>query len=398
MSIFEVEHQARAHRIIQQALASRRMPHAYLFAGPEGVGREMLALRLAQVLLCAGPLRRPLPQDVCSGAADPILTDGQGLDACDVCQDCQLVAAGTHPDLFLIHRQLNRQHPDATIRKQKALVLGVDVIRHFLVDRVGLRPNRGRAKVFVVREAERLNEAAQNALLKTLEEPPPDTFLILITVAMEHLLPTTRSRGQAVVFQPLPSAYVAERLGALRPTANFDEIKYVATRAGGRLGLALRQIDDGLPALKRAWGDRLVELTQAGPGFAPHSLAGPFTDDAEALGKLAAGRDPDISQTDATRLGVQTLLAVLADFYVDAQRRAAGAGMPLLNADQPQVVDRLAAGRDAESLAADLQHLRDADAQLARNVNLDLTIETLFIRLARSVRNRGSQRPAGSLA
>ena len=398
MSILEVQHQPRAHRIIQRALASSRMPHAYLFAGPEGVGREMLALRLAQVLLCERPRRRPLPDELFAGPDDAGPAVQQGLDACDACQDCQLVVAGTHPDYTLIHRQLNRQHPDATIRKQKALFLGVDVIRHFLIAKVGLRPHRGRAKVFVVREAERLNEAAQNALLKTLEEPPPDTFLVLITTAMEHLLPTTRSRSQPVIFQPLPTGYVAEQLRFWRATASPAEIHYVASRAGGSLGSALRQLDDGLPALARAWGQRLAELAEAGPKFAAHLLAKPFIDDAESLGKMAAGRDPDMSETDALRGGVQTLLGVLADFYLDAQRRAAGASLPPINAEQPQVVDRLAAGRDAAWLAADLRHIQQADAQLGRNANLDLTIETLFIRLTRSARSRGRRQPAASLA
>ena len=103
MSIFDVQHQERAHRIIQRALASERMPHAYLFAGPEGVGREMLATRLAGILLCSSPIRRPIPEGI--GGLHNL---GEGRDACGECQDCRLVAAGTHPDLFLIYRQINR--------------------------------------------------------------------------------------------------------------------------------------------------------------------------------------------------------------------------------------------------------------------------------------------------
>jgi len=257
MSIFDVEHQPRAHRILQRALACERMPHAYLFAGPEGVGKEMLARRLAKTLLCSSPVRRPMPQTI----ADAVPA-GEGADACNECQECRLVDADTHPDLFLIYRQLNRQHPDSTIRKQKALVLGVDVIRHFLIERSGTRPSRGRAKVFIVREAERLNESAQNSLLKTLEEPPPATFIILLTHALDQMLPTTRSRCQHVVFQSLPSDYVTRRLKTLRSDADPHEIDYAARHAGGSLGLALRQLDDGLYGLKHTWGARLVELTR----------------------------------------------------------------------------------------------------------------------------------------
>lgn len=396
MSIFEVQHQPRAHRIIQRALACERMPHAYLFAGPEGVGKEMLAQGLAQTLLCESPVRRPLPESVAGGAGD-----GSGLDACGQCQDCRLVGAGTHADFFVIHRQLNKQHPDAAVRKQKALVLGVEVIRHFLVDRAGTRPSRGRAKVFIVREAERLNESAQNSLLKTLEEPPAATFLILLTHAMDRMLPTTRSRCQPVVFQSLPTDYVADRLKAMRPQADAAELRYVAAHAGGSLGAALRQIDDGLYALKRTWGDRLGQLvggarsgTRAadpgtdgtgGGGFAPHLLAKPFAEDATALGKCVTGRDPEVSETDATRVGLQSLLSVLADFYLDALRKRTGAQLSLINADQPAAVDRLATACSNRALMSGLKQLSQADANIARNAHIELALETLFIRLTEQV-------------
>ncbi len=403
MSIFDVQHQPRAHRIIQRALSCERMPHAYLFAGPEGVGKEMLAHALAQTLLCESPVRRAMPETIAEA-----VPGGQGADACGECQDCRLVGAGTHPDLFLIYRQLNRQHPDAAVRKQKALVLGVEVIRHFLIDRVGTRPSRRRAKVFIVREAERLNESAQNSLLKTLEEPPDATFIILLTHAMDRMLPTTRSRCQQVVFQSLPDDYVADRLRVLRRDAEAPEVTYIARHAGGCLGAALRQIDDGLYALKRTWGDRLAGLfgaagghdresasgratasarrpdPQAARGPAPHELARPFTDDAKTLGNCVIGRDPEVSQTDATRVGLQSLLAVLADFYLDALRQVNDAQLPQINADQPEVIDQLAQTHTTASLVSALKHLSDAETNLARNAHIELTLETLFIRLAQS--------------
>jgi len=410
MSIFDVEHQPRAHRILQRALACERMPHAYLFAGPEGVGKEMLAHRLAQALLCASPVRRAMPAEIAEA-----LPGGEGLDACGECQECRLVGAGTHPDLFVIYRQLNRQHPDAAVRRQKALYLGVEIIRHFVIDRAGTCPSRGRAKVFIVREAERLNESAQNSLLKTLEEPPDATFIILLTHAMDRMLPTTRSRCQQVVFQSLPTGFVEDRLRALRPDVEPPALAYIARHGGGSLGAALRHVDDGVYALKRTWGERLAQLTRAGrgaradgeqparsgsskqPDVSPfaNELARPFIDDAKTLGKAVAGRDPDVSETDATRAGLQTLLSVLADFYADALRRASDARVPPVNADQPEVVDRLAATHDARSLTSALDHLAEADANLARNAHIELTLESMFIRLARSARGRAHHLAAG---
>lgn len=417
MSIFDVRHQVRAHRVIQRALNCGRMPHAYLFAGPEGVGKEMLGTRLAKLLLCGSPKRGPMPEGIFESGEAPLEgsgfpsslrcaaasrvqgserpedmpaqshghgTPGIALDACGKCEDCILVDAGTHPDLHLIYRQLNKQHPDSTIRKQKALVLGVDVIRHFLIERANRKATRGRAKVFVVREAERLNESAQNALLKTLEEPPPDTFIILLTDALDRMLPTTRSRCQQVLFQSLPTGFIEEQIRVQRPDVDTQQADYVARHAGGSLGVALRLIDDGVFSLKRAWGDQLVKL-HGGQGAAPNELAKPFMEDAGTLGKAVAERDPEVSDTDASRAGLQTLLSALADFYTDALRRRCGADLPVINADQPAVVERLA-GMDERTIRDCLRQLSDADANLSRNANIELTLETLFIRLAQKSR------------
>lgn len=373
MRISDVQHQPRAHRIIQRALAGRRMPHAYLFAGPEGVGKEMLALGLAQTLLCSSPVKRPGP-----------VPEEEIADPCGECQDCRLVEAGTHPDLFLIYRQLGKQHPDPIVRRRLATELGVDVIRHFLISQAGHRPARGRAKIFIVREAERMSRGAQSALLKTLEEPPPDTFLILLAPGLDQMLPTTRSRCQHVTFQALPVEFVRERLQALRPDAPATAIAYEARHSGGSLGQALREIDDGVYPMKLAWGQRLAEMATAGPSFAAHSLAGPLETDAKALAKLIADRDPDISDTDATRAGIRTLLGVLADFYLDALRRAGGANLPPINEDQPEVIAALLKANSAESLAAALREIQNTEANLARNANIQLTLEGLFIHLARN--------------
>jgi len=369
------------------------MPHAYIFAGPEGVGRELMAMRLAQVLLCASPVRRPAPPGMFERPTESRNSALDAIDACGECEDCQLIRAGTHPDLFLVYRQLNREHPDSTVRKQKALQLGVDVIRHFVIVRVSRSPFRGKAKVFIIREAERLSDAAQNSLLKTLEEPPPDTFVVLLTSALDRMLPTTRSRCQPVVFQPLPPGFVAEQLRRLRPEAGEPELLYASRQSGGSLGTAVWFVDDGLFALKQAWGERLVELVRPARGFAPHLLAQPFLADAKTVGKQAAERDPDMSDTDAARVGIQALLASVASFYQDAQRQLTGSSVELTNVDQPQVVEALAT-QPVRRIVAGLQQINQADTAIARNAALELTIENLFINLAAVAQGRPGQRIA----
>lgn len=377
MSIFDVHHQPRAHRIIQRALASQRLPHAYILAGPEGVGREMLARELAKTMLCGAPTARSI--------VDPDVGIPEGTDACGDCQDCRLVDAGTHPDLFLIHRQLGRQHPDATIRKQKALFLGVDVIRHFLVDRGMMTPSRGRARVFLVREAERMNDAAQNALLKMLEEPPPATFILLITSALDRMLPTTRSRCQQVLFQPLPDRFIEQRLISLRDVS-APEAAFAASQGAGSLGEALRLIDDGVYKVKRTWGERLAEMVAPPRGFVPHGLAKPFIEDARIFGKCVSQRDPEVSDTDATRAGLRTMLSILAAFYVDALHGHLRAALAPVHADQSEIIRKLETGLSQEALLRALREIASAETSLNRNANLDLTFEKLFIRLARGER------------
>ena len=380
MSIFDVEHQPRAHRVIQRALASRRMPHAYLFTGPHGVGREMLALRLAQVLLCESPKNVEFPAYL--QARNDEGNENLALDACGECDDCRLVQAGTHPDFAVIYRQLNREHSDSTIRKQKALFISIEVLREFMTERIGRRPARGRAKVFVVREAERLTDAAQNSLLKTLEEPPPDTFIILVTAALDRMLPTTQSRCQPVMFAPLPTDFVAQRLLALRPETSPEESTFAARHSAGSLGAALKFIDDGLFATKQNWGEQALAWVRLARGFAPNSLAAPFLADAQTIGKLAADQYPDMSDTDAARAGLFALLAILGGFYQDAQRQATGAAVEIVNADQPTVIDALASSLSSQQLVASMQQIAQADSAIGRNANLELTIETMFIGLA----------------
>jgi len=215
----DIRYQPRALSLIGRALRSGRAPHAYLFEGPEGVGKELAARALARRLLCE--------------QAPPEQTD-----ACDACRACRLMDSGTHPDFHLIHRGLHKRHPDRSVRTRKGLFLSIDVVRHFLIEPAGNAPALGRRRVFVVRDAERTNDAAQNALLKTLEEPPGSVCLILVTAAAERLLPTIRSRCQRVTFDLLPTPFVQERLevaGVAQADAHL-----LARLAQGRLGTALR--------------------------------------------------------------------------------------------------------------------------------------------------------------
>jgi len=174
-------HSVRGHdRVVESLranLRSGRFHHAFLFVGPEGVGKRTFARTLAQALLCE---RNPETM----------------LEPCGHCPGCVQVAAGTHPDLLEVARPDERQE------------LPIRVIRDLCAE-FGLKPARGIRKVAIVDDVDDMNDEAANAFLKTLEEPPPGAVLILIGTSAELQLATIISRCQVIRFEPLPEALLA---------------------------------------------------------------------------------------------------------------------------------------------------------------------------------------------
>src|ERR1700722_14298198 len=164
---------------LRRALAGERVHHAYLFDGPEGVGKERTALGLAQALVCER--RSPGSADACGqcrACARAIPRPGEGRPL--------------HPDVVVLERGL---YDPVTIgrRTPETQDLSIDQVRVLVLARAAFPPLEGRAKVFIVRRAEELSSAAANALLKTLEEPGPRTHFVLLSSVADSLLPTIRS-------------------------------------------------------------------------------------------------------------------------------------------------------------------------------------------------------------
>jgi DNA polymerase-3 subunit delta' len=198
-----------------------RVPHALLLHGASGAGAEGFAERLAASLLCESPDRR--------------------LGPCGECRGCRLFAGGAHPDLERL----------APAEEGKAIeVAQARELVHF----VSLRPQRGAFKVALVQGAERLNRNAANALLKSLEEPPPGTVLLLVTPAPSRVLATIRSRCQRLAFpEPSPAEALPWLRQQLPPDAERPEL--LLALAGG---LPLRALDLSGPE-PRAARDRVLQ-------------------------------------------------------------------------------------------------------------------------------------------
>jgi len=221
----DVRGQERAIARLGRALAAGRVPHAYLFSGPPGCGKYTTGLALAAALNCVS---RP----------------GQG---CADCPACAKIAAGIHPDVQTL------------VREGAAQIIPIDAIRERLIPQLAHAPHEGRVRVFLIEEATALQGPAANALLKTLEEPPPRTHFILCTAAPDQLLPTIRSRCQRVSFAPLPpdlrarladETVAAERLdtiaGALREAVDASAARAIHDAAAE----ASRERTEVAPALE----------------------------------------------------------------------------------------------------------------------------------------------------
>lgn len=207
-----------------RAIRAGRPPQGWLIAGPEGVGKATFAFRVARYLLAHGATDRG-PEDLSLLENDPVFMQ---------------VAAGGHPGLLLLMRGTN---PDTG---KKMTVLGVDEIRK-LAGFFGMTSGAGGWRVAIVDTADDMNDAAANALLKALEEPPSRAMLILLSNTPGKLLPTIRSRCRRLDLQPLPEAALEAALQRLLPDLDGKDRAALAKLSGGSIGAAITLAsDDGL--------------------------------------------------------------------------------------------------------------------------------------------------------
>ena len=173
----------------RQALERRRLASTFLFVGPAGIGKRLFALKLAQALLCQ-------------------VNAAESLEPCGRCPGCVQAAAGTHPDLITISK------PEGKSAIPVALLIGDKDHRmdEGLCHAISLKPFMGGRKIAVIDDVDDLNQEGANCLLKTLEEPPPQSLLILIGTSADKQLPTIRSRAQIIRFRPLEESVLAELL------------------------------------------------------------------------------------------------------------------------------------------------------------------------------------------
>jgi DNA polymerase III subunit delta' len=238
-----------------------RPSHAYLFAGPRGVGKGLVARGFAHAILCE---RAPGPEFCCTPEACPVRIApaaaarrgrganrsargvGASAERCDCCPACVQVASGIHPDFTCLTRAENRTE-----------VL-IEQVRE-LIARLGIRPSRGARRVAIIDDAETLGVAAQNALLKTLEEPPGHALIFMVAESERALLDTVRSRLRPVRFAPIEVADVEAILSA-RAEVDPERASALARLARGSAGRAVELAAGAEPPIRE-----LVEAIAEGP-------------------------------------------------------------------------------------------------------------------------------------
>lgn len=330
----------------RRALARGRLASSFLFAGPAGVGKRTFALKLAQSMFCQ---TRP----------------EESLDPCGTCESCSQVIAGTHPDLDVVGK------PDDKAFIPLELLIGEREHRRRegLCHNISVKPSQGGRKIALIDDADYLNPEGANSLLKTLEEPPPRSVLILIGTSPAKQLPTIRSRCQLIRFQPLSIDVVAELLVSKGFVPDATEARRLARYSDGSLQRALELADPDLWSFRNTLLERLSEPTLASVELA--KTVASFIDEA---GKEAAAR----------RARFRQVVAFAAEFY--RQLMHAQCGTSLSEDEELRVYVARAVDRglaDSELSAVRLDRCLDAAAQIDRNANQSTLIESWLDDLAR---------------
>lgn len=306
---------------LRLALAKGRLHHAYLFLGPKGVGKRTVSLSLAQAIHC----------------------EETENDACGECSNCSRIQTGNHPDVRIIEPAAGKNE------------ISIQQIRE-MEKQLNFRAFSGE-KIAIIDPAHLMNMSAQNALLKTLEEPPRDCLLILIAANAGGLLPTLRSRCLRISFGPLPRDLVARFLATQRAMAS-DDAQFIAAISMGSLGAALDLEREELVEQRRSWIETMRSLTH-----------GNYRAALDAAGAISGSREESLR-----------FLAWLETWYRDLLIYSVTQDVrELINPDMVSTIERKSAASERERILLALNRTTGAVARIQRNLNRRMVLEELFI-------------------
>jgi DNA polymerase-3 subunit delta' len=362
--------QSRAVETLARAIAGGHLHHAWIFHGPFGVGKATTALAFAGLLLD--------PETTAEHVARFAPPTGTRV--------AQLIHARSHPDLQVITKERTEDSAIASLRDKKQTNIPVDLLRELMLggvvdgrtfpSHVAQTSYLRRGKVYIIDEAELLDDVGQNALLKTLEEPPPGTYIVLVTTREDRLLPTIRSRCQRVAFGPLDESAMAAWIDDAVAAGTLvlpgkDDRRWLVGFAQGSPGTALLAAKYDV----LAWRARLAKpVADLGKGRFPAGLADDFAEMVSACAEAVVKENPRASKEAANRLGVRLLFLVLGHGVREALHAAV---------QSDDLADAASWGDVADCLA-------DADEQIRRHINMKHVLSLL---VARWVATRERVRP-----
>ncbi len=323
--------------LLRRHLRAGGVRHAYLFTGPDQVGKRTLAVAFAQALTCP---EAPEPGE-----------------ACGRCRTCETMRAGTHPDLSIV-----RLVPgDSEIK--------IDQVRE-LQRQLALTPRQAARRIALLVDFDAANESAQNALLKTLEEPAEKVVLLLTAGSSAGLLPTLLSRCEVLNLRPVNPAVIERALKDDGEPA--ERARLLAALSAGRPGLGRAlQSDSEQLARRSAALDEMGRLLSANRG------------ERFAAAEAWARKRKSNEELDAVRRRAGELLGTWLTLWRDALLVSHAAQDHLANPDRQADLERLAGSCSREMLAAGVSALRTALDRLDRYANIQLTLETLMLDLPR---------------
>lgn len=348
--------QNRAIDILRTALRSGRVHHAWIFSGPRGVGKFTTAIEVARLLLDPEAVGEDFPLQNPESRTQ------------------NLIAANTHPDLHIVRKELSLYSDNKQLRERKQITIPIDLLRERIIGGMSgetyhdgpayRKAAYGHGKVFIIDEAELLDVTCQNMMLKTLEEPPPETYFFLITSQPDELLPTIRSRCQHVRFGPLDDTSMRAwvKRSAVGDQRSAEQ-SWVEQFAEGSPGIAQLAMEYGFHNWQSQIGPMLKNLESgkftANMGETLNSFVQEF---AEAWVKNHRNASKDAANKD----GVRHVLSLLGS-YARQRMAESVASRNDQTVDWPAIIDLL----------------RDAERNLDSNVNIRMLLENLVAQWAR---------------